>query len=121
MVMACPNMRISFHKFLALVLAIISLGEARLAAFTGVDANRVFSAYSNAFYFTEGTNGYLRATTAGGKSDFWKRAEQMEMLLDVYEATTNASCLTLFSNVFSGFVAEHGRDWLHNSYNDDIM
>lgn len=114
-------MRIRFYKFFMGVLAAVILGQARLAAFTSADANRVFSAYTNAFCFNEGTNGYFRATTLGGKSDFWKSAEQMEMLLDVYERTTNASCLTLFSNVFNGFTSEHGRNWLSNPYNDDIM
>lgn len=43
------------------------------------------------------------------------------MLLDVYERTTNASCLTIFSNAFNGFTSEHGGNWLDNPYNDDIM
>ncbi len=114
-------MRICFWRWFALTLALSFLGEARLVAFTRVDADETFSAYTNAFYFTEGTNGYFHATTTGGKSAFWERAEEMEMLVDVYERTTNASCLTLFSNAFNGFTTEHGRDWLENPYNDDIM
>ncbi len=114
-------MRMRFCKFLTLVVVAILWGQARVGAFTSADANRSFSAYTNAFYFTEGTNGYFRATTAGGKAAFWERAEEMEMLLDVYERTTNASCLTLFSNAFNGFTTEHGQDWSRNPYNDDIM
>ena len=97
------------------------LGQGQLVAFTAADAEQIFSGYTRAFYFSEGTNGCFHATTSGGKSDFWKRAEQMELLLDVYERTTNASCLTMFSNAFNGFISEHGRDWLQNPYNDDIM
>jgi predicted alpha-1,6-mannanase (GH76 family) len=90
-------------------------------AFTKADADTAFAAYNNAFYFTQGTNGYFRATTAGGKTWFWERAEQMEMLLDVYERTTNAACLTMFSNVFNGFITDHGGHWAGNEFNDDIM
>jgi len=114
-------MRMRSCKLLGSALAILLLGVARLAAFTSIDADETFSAYTKAFYFAKGTNGYIRATTAGGRSDFWKCAEEMEMLLDVYERTTNASCLTLFSNVFNGFTTEHTRYWLSNPYNDDIM
>jgi predicted alpha-1,6-mannanase (GH76 family) len=114
-------MRTRFFKFFTVTLAALFLGQTRLVAFTGADANRLFSAYTNAFYFTEHANGYFRATTSEGKSTFWERAEQMEMLLDVYERTTNSSCLTLFSNAFNGFTIEHGQDWLQNAYNDDVM
>src|SRR5580692_3889553 len=89
--------------------------------FSASDAATVFTDYNRAFYFSEGTNGYYRATTEGGKTQFWERAEQMEMLLDVYERTTNAVCLTLFSNVFNGFITDHGSNWSNNPYNDDIM
>jgi predicted alpha-1,6-mannanase (GH76 family) len=90
-------------------------------AFTSADADTIFEAYNKAFYFTDGNKGYYRATTEGGKSWFWERAEQMEMVLDVYERTTNAACLTRFSNLFNGFIADHGTDWTGNEFNDDIM
>ena len=106
---------------LFLTLVTLFLGQSQLLAFTAGNADRIFSAYTRAFYFTEGTNGYFRATTAGGKSDFWKRAEEMETLLDVYERTTNRACLTMFSNVFKGFIADHGATWEQNEFNDDIM
>lgn len=115
-------MKLSLWKFFALsALMTLFLGQGRLAAFTPADADGTFSAYTRAFYFTEGTNGYFRATTSGGRSDFWKRAEEMEMLLDVYERTTNASCLTMFGNAFNGFITEHGQNWSENPYNDDLM
>jgi len=106
---------------LFLTLVTLFLGQSQLLAFTAGNADQIFLAYTRAFYFTEGTNGYFRATTAGGKSDFWKRAEEMEMLLDVYERTTNRACLTMFSNAFNGFTSEHGRNWSQNPYNDDLM
>ena len=49
------------------------------------------------------------------------RAEQMEMVLDAYERTTNAQQLAMFTNLFRGFLADHGTNWAHNEYNDDIM
>lgn len=106
----------------ALLAGVILLGASHDArAFTKAEADTAFAAYNDAFYFTEGTNGFFRATTAGGKTWFWERAEQMEMLLDVYERSSNATCLTMFSNVFNGFIADHGRNWGGNEFNDDIM
>ena len=51
----------------------------------------------------------------------WMRAEQMEMVLDAYERTNSAQQLAMFTNLFRGFLADHGADWTHNEYNDDIM
>jgi predicted alpha-1,6-mannanase (GH76 family) len=91
------------------------------AAFTTADADSVFTAYNRSFYFTEGTNGFFHQTTAGGKTWFWERAGQLEMVLDVYDRTTNPACLTIFSNVFNGFLTDHGATWEKNEFNDDIM
>ena len=107
-------------RWVVVVLGGVSLTP-RAEAFTSTNADAMFAGYTQAFYFTEGMNGYFRATTAGGKTWFWERAEQMEMLLDVYERTTNAACLTMFSNVFNGFLTDHGADWRRNDFNDDIM
>jgi len=101
------------------VLLLASRGSTQ--AFTAEDAGRLFEAYNRAFYYTEGTNGYFRNTTSGGKTWFWERAEQLEMLLDVYERSGNRACLTQFSNVFNGFLTDHGRNWKANEFNDDIM
>src|SRR5579884_1019072 len=91
------------------------------SAFTASDADAIFAAYQKAFYYTEGINAFYRSTTEGNKTHFWDRAEQMEMVLDVYERTTNAGCLVIFSNLFDGFIADHGANWENNDYNDDIM
>jgi len=45
----------------------------------------------------------------------------MEMVLDVYERTKSPARLTLFSNLFNGFITDHGRNWSSNDFNDDIM
>ncbi len=49
------------------------------------------------------------------------RAEQMGMVLDAYERTANAQQLVMFTNLFRGFLADHGANWAHNEFNDDIM
>jgi predicted alpha-1,6-mannanase (GH76 family) len=113
---------VTFRAYMAALLVAVSLVWALAArAFTSADADTVFRAYNQAFYFTEGTNGFYRATTEGDKTQFWDRAEQMEMVLDVYERSTNRLCLTMFSNLFNGFVTDHGRTWAGNEFNDDIM
>ena len=90
-------------------------------AFTSADADAIFSSYHQAFYFTNDDQGFYRETTDGGKTWFWERAEQLEMVLDHYQRTTNAASLAIFSNVFNGFVADHGTNWNQNEFNDDIM
>jgi autotransporter-associated beta strand protein len=45
----------------------------------------------------------------------------MEMLIDIYEQTTNATYLTQFTNLYNGFVWDYGTSWTWNEYNDDIM
>jgi predicted alpha-1,6-mannanase (GH76 family) len=82
----------------------------------------LFAAHAKAFYRT--TNGrayYLKGTEENKPADFWTEAEQMEMVLDVYERTANSQQLVMFSNLFRGFLAEHGTTWGGNPYNDDIM
>ncbi len=111
-----------FGGYLAAILAgCLLLLAPRARAVTPADADTIFKAYNQAFYVEQGTNAFYRATNGGGKTFFWERAEQMEMVLDVYERTTNASCLTMFSNLFNGFLTEHGRNWSKNEYNDDIL
>lgn len=107
-------------RLVVLWLAMLSLVQ-NARAFTAADAEALFVSYQKAFYFTSDDRGFYRATTDGGKTWFWERAEQLEMVLDHYERTTNAASLIVFSNVFKGFIADHGRTWEQNEFNDDIM
>ena len=106
---------------------IIALGvtfgcpAARTLAFTGADADAMFDAHTKAFYRVTDGRAWFAKTTEGGKADFWMRAEQMEMVLDAYERTTRAQPLVMFTNLFRGFLADHGTNWSRNVYNDDIM
>lgn len=104
----------------AAALVIVLAGAPGARAFGPGDADAMFAAYNNAFYFTRDGKGFYRAPTNGAPW-FWQRAEEMEMVLDTYERTTNAACLTLFSNLFNGFVGDYGTNWQWNEFNDDIM
>jgi predicted alpha-1,6-mannanase (GH76 family) len=90
-------------------------------AYTAEDADTAFDAHMKAFYETNEAGGWFKETTDGGKASFWMRAEQMEMVLDAYERTNRGKLHGMFSDLFRGFLADHGSDWTHNQYNDDIM
>ena len=91
-------------------------------AFTAADADAVFAAHTKAFYReNDGAGWHIKSTDGGGKADFWTRAEQMEMVLDVYERTRNPQHLAMFGKLFRGFIADHGKSWSRNEFNDDIM
>ncbi len=104
------------------VLVLMSCSSLTAWAFTPADADKLFEAHTKAFYRT--TNGrafYLKNTGENKPADFWTEAEQMEMVLDAYERTANSQQLVMFTNLFRGFIAEHGEAWRKNPYNDDIM
>jgi predicted alpha-1,6-mannanase (GH76 family) len=90
-------------------------------AFTSADADILWQAHTKAFYQEKDGRAWFKENTDGGKVSYWMRAEQMEMTLDAYERTTNTQQLVMFTNLFRGFLADHGRTWARNPYNDDIM
>ncbi len=90
-------------------------------AYTAADAQTMVDSFNNAFYFTTSGRGYFRDSTDGGTTWFWGRANQMEMLVDLYEQTTNTAYLTQFSSLYNGFAYDYGTSWTWNAYNDDIM
>ena len=107
-------------KVVALCFAMVG-GTVAARAFTAADADTLLAAHARTFY--QETNGcaWFKETELGGKTSFWMRAEQMEMELDAYERTANPHQLVMFTNLFRGFVADHGPDWSHNEFNDDII
>jgi autotransporter-associated beta strand protein len=104
-------------------LVALGLGSSRFnaAAYTAADAQTMVTSFNDAFYFTNGNGGYFRNTTSGGTTWFWGRANQMEMLIDLYEQTTNVAYLTQFSSLYNGFVSDYTTSWTWNEFNDDIM
>jgi predicted alpha-1,6-mannanase (GH76 family) len=101
-------------------LAICGLGTPA-KAFTLEDARTLLQAHTQAFYQATNGNACFKKNTSGGKADFWKRAEMMEMELDAYERAPNPRQLAIFTNLFHGFVADYGENWAKNEFNDDIM
>lgn len=106
---------------IALVCCAASCGGLTARAFTSADADTLFDAHTKAFYQEKDGRAWFKESTEGGKVSFWMRAEQMEMVLDAYERTTRARPLVMFTNLFRGFLADHGANWAHNEYNDDIL
>lgn len=105
---------------------LVALGVAfsnfKAIAYTATDAQTMVTSFNNAFYFTTNGNlGYFRNTTDGGTTWFWGRANQMEMLIDLYEQSSNTVYLTQFQQLYNGFVSDYGTDWIWNEFNDDIM
>ncbi len=98
-----------------------SCGALSARAFTSADADTLLQAHTKAFYRVQDGRAWFQETTEGGKASYWMRAEQMEMVLDAYERTTQAEPLVMFTNLFRGFLADHGTNWERNEYNDDIM
>jgi len=108
--------------WLAVFCITVSCGTLTARAFTSADADTLFAAHSKAFYrSSNGGASYKKRTEGTRPADFWTEAEQLEMVLDAYERTTNAQQLVMFTNLFRGFLAEHGRSWGTNDFNDDIM
>ena len=97
-------------------------GVSTVRAFTSADADILAQAHTEAFYRVKDGGAWFKKNTDGnGPADFWTEAEQLEMVLDVYERTTNVQQLVMFTNLFRGFLAEHGTTWEKNPFNDDIM
>ena len=110
--------------FRVMLLSLLLLGGSRrnTAAYVAADGPTMMVAFNDAFYFTaSGNRGYFRNTTEGGTTWFWGRANQMEMLIDLYEQTSNTVYLTQFQQLYNGFISDYGTSWIWNEFNDDIM
>jgi predicted alpha-1,6-mannanase (GH76 family) len=105
----------------ALLSIMMFCGSPTAHAFTSADAETLFRAHTKAFYLEKDGRAWFAESTEGGKASYWMRAEQMEMVLDAYERTSNAQRLVMFTNLFRGFLADHGTNWSRNEFNDDIM
>jgi predicted alpha-1,6-mannanase (GH76 family) len=120
----CVNLRASWKTCAAWIAAfgfIMNWGVPTVRAYTAADADTMLRAFNQAFYQEADGRAWFKQTTDGGKASYWMRAEEMEMVLDAYERTTNAQQLGMFTNLFRGFLADHGANWARNDFNDDIM
>lgn len=95
--------------------------EAPHPAITARDADLAFTAYQQAFYASTNGAGYYKETDTGGRNHFWTQAEEIEMVLDVWERSHSAESKRLIKESIAGFLDHFGTDWLSNKYNDDIL
>ncbi len=109
------------HSIKLLVGFSLLLAEVSVQAFTAKDANTYLSAYNSAFYYQNGTNGWIKDTQTGGIAYFWGQAEMIETIIDAYEWNTNATSGLMITNLLNGFIKNNGSSWTWNDYNDDIL
>lgn len=100
---------------------LLACGLMQARAFTSADADTLFDAHMKAFYQEEDGRARFAESTEGGRSAFWTSAEQFEMVLDAYERNPKPERLAMFKKLFHGFIADHGKTWESNEFNDDIM
>ncbi|MDB4537851.1 glycoside hydrolase family 76 protein, partial [Akkermansiaceae bacterium] len=92
-----------------------------VVAFEAEDAKALYEAHVKSFYQEQGGEAIWRESTEGGVVSYWMWAEQMEMVLDAYEAFADRKRLEEFGALFNGFLKRHGETWERNDFNDDIM
>jgi len=102
----------------SLILCLTALSS---PAVTPEDADTLFDAHTKAFYQEKDGHAWFKESTDGGKTSYWMRAEQLEMVLDAFERTKKPAQMEMFTKLFHGFLADHGRTWERNAFNDDIM
>ena len=103
-------------------LFLAACGALRAQGFSAADADSIFDAHTKVFFRErDGLGWHVKTTEGGKKADYWTRAEMLEMVLDAYERTKKAEHIELFRKLFRGFVADHGKTWEKNEFNDDIM
>jgi predicted alpha-1,6-mannanase (GH76 family) len=86
------------------------------------DAERLMTAYNRAFYVRTNGTGYFRGSTTSDKAaDFWKLAEEIEMVIDVCEHARNAFYSNQIVELINGFDAHCGAGWTNNVFNDDVI
>lgn len=107
--------------WMGLLLLMLSGGATNAQTFTSADADAIFDAHTKAFYREKDGHGWYAKSTEEGRADFWMAAEQLEMVLDTYERTKNPKHIEMFTKLFHGFLADHGKTWERNPFNDDIM
>jgi hypothetical protein len=105
----------------ALIAFLLLLGSSRLAsAFASLDRDACWSAWTNAFYFTDGQGrGYFRLQEGTGTAiGFFEYALCIQTVED---ATNYASIQTNMVNALcAGFTNVNGTDWSWDPFNDDL-
>ena len=84
-------------------------------------ARAALSAFDRAFYVASGLQAHHANTTAGGRADFWRQAELIEMEEDAYQNTGDPATKKKIVALMRGVVSIHGHNWAKHTWNDDIM
>lgn len=85
-------------------------------------ARAALSAFDRAFYVAFGFQAHhATTTTTGGRADFWRQAELIEMEEDAYQNTGDPATKKKIVALMRGVVSLHGRNWAKHTWNDDIM
>jgi predicted alpha-1,6-mannanase (GH76 family) len=80
------------------------------------------AAFNRAFYVQTNDIGYFRASTTSNKhADFWKLAEEIEMVIDTYERSQSSAYSNQVVELINGFDRIYGTDWTKNEFNDDVI
>jgi predicted alpha-1,6-mannanase (GH76 family) len=89
--------------------------------FTATDAENAFVSFNNAFYVVSHGRGAYKESTNGGVARFWQQAELIEMVEDAYTRFGRPVYKHMIDELYKGFVARYGTNWMSNRFNDDIM
>ena len=86
------------------------------------DADTLMAAFNRAFYVRTNGVGYFRASTKSSKpADFWKLAEEIEMVIDAWERSHQPSYSNQVVELIEGFNRIYGANWTKNEFNDDVI
>jgi hypothetical protein len=89
---------------------------------SAADADTLMAAFNRAFYVQTNDIGYFRASTTSNKhADFWKLAEEIEMVIDTYERSQSSAYSNQVVELINGFDRIYGTDWTKNEFNDDVI
>lgn len=90
--------------------------------FTATMRDEIVRAWKNQYYKKAQNTGYTLSNAArlADDSHVWQDSEMFEILLDAYETTYDNTYKEMFHQLYINFVAENGKNWLYNQFNDDI-
>jgi len=84
-------------------------------------ARDALGAFDRAFYVASGRQAHHANSTSGGRADFWRQAEIIEMEEDAYQRTGDPAVKQRIIALLRGVVSLNGRKWTKRAWNDDIM
>ena len=115
--------RLGRSRWMALVLLSLVCGFSDVAsALTATEADAAFNAYNKAFLVQNGSNKtyYKQKVDAPEKAYFWMQAIEIQLAEDVYLRTKNPGQKKLVKDLLTTFIAQNGKEWKWNQYNDDL-